>query len=222
MFGPISSIGYDGGETEAIQTRLASCERSVAGSLRARSASLKIVAINPDDLYRVSREEYLVGELLASARSEWVDGVVYAMAGAAKTHVRAVSRINRLLFDQADERGCLLGSSDLLVETALAFYYPDIVLSCQPSDDPRIEHNPCFIAEVLSPSTGRVDRHEKRDAYCALASLQDYWIVDAETKVIEAWTRGADGWVASHYSAAELVRVQCLDLEFRVADIVGA
>ncbi len=96
----------------------------------------------------------------------------------------ALSRhARRLLFDQADALGCLIGVADLLVATSDAYYFPDVVVSCQPDDDARIEHNPCFVAEVLSPSTKRVDQHEKRHAYCALPSLRDYWIVDPDTKV---------------------------------------
>jgi Uma2 family endonuclease len=78
-----------------------------------------------------------------------------------------------------------------------------------------------FIAEVLSPSTKRVDKHEKRHACCALPSLRDYWIVDAEAKVIEVWGRNADGWFGEHRSAGQPIRVQCLDLDLRVVDIVG-
>ena len=147
------------------------------------------MAIRAEDLYKVSRAEFLAGELTAPTKSEWVDGTVFAMAGAAKGHSAAVSRINRVLFDSATELGCLLVSADLLVETASGnLYYPDVVLSCEPSDDARVEHNPCFVAEVLSPSTSRVDRLEKRGAYGATPSVLDYWIVDADTKVIEAWT----------------------------------
>ena len=179
------------------------------------------MAIRAGDLYRVSREDYLAGELVATIKSEWVDGVVYNMSGATKAHIRLVSRLNRLLFDRATELGCLIGSADLLVQTADAYYYPDLVVSCDADDDERIEHHPCFIAEVLSPSTKRVDKHEKRHAYCALPSLRDYWIVEPETKVIEVWTLTPGGWVGEHRAANDPVRVQCLDVELRVVDIVG-
>ncbi len=179
------------------------------------------MATRADDMYRVTRADFLAGELLATEKSEWVNGVVYNMAGATKTHGLVVSRISRLLFDAADVLGCVIVAADLLVETGDAYYYPDVVVSCQPDDDARIEHNPCFIAEVLSASTKRVDQHEKRHAYCALPSLRDYWIVDPESKVIEVWARTPDGWVGGHRAAAEPVSVQCLDVTLRVVDIVG-
>ena len=180
------------------------------------------MAVNGEDLFRVSRADFLAGELLAPTKSEWVDGVAYGQARAARAHGRAATRIVALLAGTCAERAWLLVGSDLLVETATgALYYPDVVVSCAPSDDDRIEHNPCFIAEVLSPSTSRIDRHEKRAAYCATGSMQDYWIVDVDAKVIEAWTRTDDGWVGGHRMSADLVAVQCLGAEFQVVDVVG-
>jgi Uma2 family endonuclease len=179
------------------------------------------MASRAEDLFRVDRREYLVGEQSGGEKSEWVDGVIYSMSGASKLHVQTVTRIMRLLTDQAEGKQCFIGSSDLLVQTENAYYYPDVVVSCDPSEDDRIEHNPCFIIEVLSPTTKRVDRHEKRDAYCAVATMQDYWIVDPESKIIEVWSRGAEGWSASHHTASDLLTVACLDFSLKVVDLVG-
>ena len=173
------------------------------------------------DFGYVSREEYLAAERVAPMKSEWVDGVVYAMAGASKRHVAAVTRMMEFLAGTARQKGCLMGASDLLVETANANYYPDVVVSCRPSDDPYVEHHPCFIAEVLSPSTNRIDRAEKRDAYLAMESMQTYWIVDAEHHIVEAWQRADDGWHARHRTASDPLPVACLGVTVHVVDIVG-
>jgi Uma2 family endonuclease len=147
---------------------------------------------------------------------------MYSMAGVSKAHVATVSWLMRLLADAANRQGCFLGASDLLVQTETAYYYPDVVVSCEPSDDDRIEHNPCFIVEVLSPTTKRVDRHEKRMAYCAVPTMQDYWVVDLDSKIVEVWSRGAEGWLASHHTASEVLFVRCLDVNAKVSDIVGS
>lgn len=196
----------------------------MAGSPRRNglTGTLSLVARRARDLFYVTREDYLVGERSAATKSEWVDGTVYAMAGASKTHIATVTRIVRLLGAAAEERGCFLGSSDLLVQTPNANYYPDVAVSCDPSDDPYVEDRPCFIVEVLSPTTNRVDRIEKRDAYLALESMRTYWIVDADTKVVEAWVRTPDGWWGSHHTAADPLPIECLDLTLRVVDVVGA
>ncbi len=43
--------------------------------------------------------------------------------------------------------------------------------------------------EILSPSTARHDRHTKRGIYMS-ESVDEYWIVDAEARVIERWRQG--------------------------------
>jgi Uma2 family endonuclease len=180
-----------------------------------------VVARRAEDLWYVTRQQYVDAERVAATKSEWVDGVVFAIAGASKRHVAAVARLVELFAAKARQRGCLLGSSDLLVATENAHYYPDVVASCDPSDDPYVEHNPCFIAEVLSPSTSRTDRIEKRDAFLALASMQTFWIVDPDAKVIEAWERGESGWSGRHHSADDVLSIACLDVSVRAADVVG-
>ncbi len=45
---------------------------------------------------------------------------------------------------------------------------------------------PIFIAEVLSPSTGRGDRTIKRPAY-QRAGVGEYWIVDPDSRTVERW-----------------------------------
>ncbi|MCC6772545.1 MAG: Uma2 family endonuclease [Gemmatimonadaceae bacterium] len=42
--------------------------------------------------------------------------------------------------------------------------------------------------EVRSPSTARHDRHTKRAIYMA-ETVDEYWIVDAEARVVERWRR---------------------------------
>ena len=183
--------------------------------------TLRSMARRVADIGYVSREDYLAAERVAPTKSEWVDGVVYAMAGSSKRHVAAVSRMMEFLAGAARQKGCLIGASDLLVETANANYYPDVVVSCRPSDDPYVEHHPCFIGEVLSPSTNRVDRAEKRDAYLAIESMETYWIVDAEHHIVEAWERSDDRGHGRQRPASDPLPAARLGVTVRVIDIVG-
>ena len=45
---------------------------------------------------------------------------------------------------------------------------------------------PIFIAEVLSPSTGRGDRTVKRPAF-QRAGVAEYWIIDTSARLVERW-----------------------------------
>jgi Uma2 family endonuclease len=49
-----------------------------------------------------------------------------------------------------------------------------------------------FLAiEVISPSSGRIDRIVKRDFYLD-AGVPEYWIIDLDAWIIERWTRDRD------------------------------
>lgn len=54
------------------------------------------------------------------------------------------------------------------------FYYPDLLLSCQPDDreSAYYRRHPCLLVEVLSPGTERIDSREKLFAYRLLPSLR--------------------------------------------------
>lgn len=64
---------------------------------------------------------------------------------------------------------------------------PDVVyLSAKRRDvlGPRIEGAPTLVVEVLSTATARRDRGEKLKLY-AEAGVQEYWLVDPESRQIE-------------------------------------
>ena len=46
-----------------------------------------------------------------------------------------------------------------------------------------------LIVEILSPSTARLDRHQKRRLYMSGPTAL-YWIVDLASEMVEVWTPG--------------------------------
>ena len=65
---------------------------------------------------------------------------------------------------------------------------PDIVIVCDKSKIKRwgIMGAPDFVVEVLSPSTGRKDRHKKLAKYLN-AGVREYWLIDPDKKVLFAY-----------------------------------
>ncbi|MDR1734919.1 MAG: Uma2 family endonuclease [Oscillospiraceae bacterium] len=75
---------------------------------------------------------------------------------------------------------------------------PDIFVVC---DTDKLTENSCdgapdFIAEILSPSTGRKDRLLKMNLYLE-AGVREYWIISPEYSIVETYVL-QDG----HYIAA--------------------
>jgi Uma2 family endonuclease len=73
--------------------------------------------------------------------------------------------------------------------------YPDVFVTCdeQFSAFDPIFTKPVLIIEVLSPSTHRCERSEKFAIYRRLKSLQEYALIDPETRRIEVFRPVGDG-----------------------------
>ena len=172
----------------------------------------------------VSVEEYLAGERDADVRHEFVDGELFAMAGASRAHGTAVANLSRELGVRLRGGPCRIGIADMKVRAAPGsrYYYPDIVVSCNdPADepDPYTETRPSLIVEVLSPSTESTDRREKRVVYQRMESLRDYVLVNPAKREIEVYSRDADGWSHRRTSEHETLALASIGVELPAADV---
>jgi Uma2 family endonuclease len=163
-------------------------------------------------LETISPEEYLEGEKVSPVKHEYVDGRVFALAGASDAHNRVAGNVFAQLWDAAAQRECRIYMSDMKVRAlGSRFYYPDVMAVCDVSDgDPYIKEKPCLIVEVLSCSTAATDRREKVDAYLSLPTLYSYVLVDSQMKKVEAFTRTPEGWREQHWQGRGEVPFACL------------
>jgi Uma2 family endonuclease len=162
----------------------------------------------------VTVEEYLAGELQSEVRHEYIDGQVYAMGGASDRHGLILNALAFALTPFARNKHCQLFTSDmklrLEISGRLVFYYPDLLLACDPTDnDPYFRTRPCLIVEVLSEATERIDRREKLLAYQTLPSLREYVLVAQDVRCVEVYRR-ANAWLAEEITGGE-VRLDCLE-----------
>jgi Uma2 family endonuclease len=68
------------------------------------------------------------------------------------------------------------------IETLNFFYYPDVVVTCDPEDnDEYFVRRPVLVVEVASPSTFAIDRREKLMAYRKLPSLREYLLLSQDS-----------------------------------------
>ena len=154
---------------------------------------------------RIAPEEYLRLERAAETKSEYDDGVVYAMAGASRRHNLIVSGLIRSLGNHLPPR-CEVYPSDMKIriQRPPRYFYPDATVGCgklQFEDGHEdILLNPLIIFEVLSETTERYDRGRKFNAYQTVDSLQEYLLVSTDGYLIEHYRRDGDQWL---YSKAE-------------------
>src|ERR1700682_3113589 len=142
--------------------------------------------------YYLSPEEYLALERKAEFKSEYMDGVVYALAGASKRHNLIVANIIITLGGQLKGRPCRVYPSDLKVKApnAKRFFYPDVSVvrgDDEFADDEQdVILNPMLIMEVSSESTAAFDRGKKFLSYQQITSLQEYLLVSQDEILVEA------------------------------------
>ncbi len=163
---------------------------------------------------------YLQLEQASSAKHEFLDGQVWAMAGGSPEHAGIAANVAIQLGAQLRDQPCRVFSSDLRIrvkETGLGTY-PDVTVVCGKleldPDDP--EHhtvvNPRVVVEVLSPSTEAYDRGEKLSHYKRVASLHEIVLVAHDERRLEVWRRDGDRWsleVVQGQGIASLVSIGC-------------
>jgi Uma2 family endonuclease len=155
----------------------------------------------------ISPEEYLSGEEASAQKHEYLNGVVYAMAGGTQRHNKIAGNIFAALHNRLRGKPCHPYASDMLVRVQsgddLRFYYPDVSIICRPAGpEARIQENPSVIFEVLSDSTARTDTGEKRMAYLTIPTLEALVLVDARKHEVTVWRHGADGWGIEVFTAS--------------------
>jgi Uma2 family endonuclease len=174
-------------------------------------------------LSRLKEQEYLQGELTGEIRHEYVEGQVYAMAGAGEAHNLIALNIASKLRDFVRGGPCRVFISDmkLRVQTWKAYYYPDILVVCDPSDNNSYyKERPSLVIEVLSPSTESIDRREKMLAYRTLPALKEYILVATDKRQVEIYRRDEqDEWQLAAVGENELLNLESIGASLTLNEI---
>ncbi|MBI3372643.1 MAG: Uma2 family endonuclease [Betaproteobacteria bacterium] len=168
--------------------------------------------------------DYLAWEALQPERHEFLDGEVFAMAGAEDRHVTAAMNMAFALRQHLSGSACRTYMSDMRLHVAAAnsYFYPDVLVTCSAQDhgSAMVKTEPKLIAEVLSPATAAYDRGLKFGHYRSLASLQEYVLIDLDTRATDCYRKGADGlWVLHPFARGEAVVLACVALELTAAQL---
>lgn len=150
--------------------------------------------------------DYLRLEADSPVKHEYIDGHAYAMAGATDAHVTIALNLAAMLRSHLRGTGCRVYIADMKaqVEARNCFYYPDVMVTCDPRDAETATYKrfPKLIVEVLSASTEAFDRGDKFASYQALDSLEEYVLINTRHHRVETFRRNADGlWLLQYYTS---------------------
>jgi Uma2 family endonuclease len=185
---------------------------------------------------KVTIEEYLRCEREAEERHEYLNGLVYAMAGESPDHGIISVNLVRELSVRLRGGPCQPFTKDTKVRCEPSpmpphsmrglFAYPDIVVACgerQYHDKYKdVLLNPTVIIEILSKTTKDFDRGEKFE-HCRtwLPSLQEYVLVHQSQPRIEHYERQKTGqWLLTTIDGMDArLPLQSLDCTLGLQDI---
>jgi Uma2 family endonuclease len=150
-------------------------------------------------------DEYLHFEEQSAVKHEYIDGEVYAMAGASDAHVTIALNLASALRNHIRGSGCRVYISDMKtrIEQLNRFYYPDVMVTCDERDQVNSFYKdfPKLIVEVLSDSTEAFDRGDKFADYQILESLEEYVLISSKRQRLESFRRNREGlWVLQSYT----------------------
>jgi Uma2 family endonuclease len=175
---------------------------------------------------RFSFREYVRLEAYSNVRHEFLDGVIYAMAGGTPEHAALAARVIQRLGAQLQGRPCEVFTSDLRVRVAATGLatYPDVTVVCGKlevdPEDPASVLNPTVLVEVLSDSTAEYDRGEKLDHYREITSVREVVLVSHREPVVEVWRRDQTGaWSSQATRAGETVQLRSIGCNILIDDL---
>ncbi len=160
--------------------------------------------------------EYLEWEPLQELRYEYVNGAVIAMTGGTIPHNDIALNLYRALYPHVRSNGCRINVADVKVEVSSnsPYYYPDVVVTCDPRDITarKLIRHPKLIVEVLSPGTEAKDRGEKFAHYRSSPTLQEYVLIESEKVSVECYRRGEGRlWLYTPYTAGDILTLESIN-----------
>ncbi len=178
---------------------------------------------------RYTFAEYLEIERISVAiKHEYVDGEVFAMAGGSVEHSALATAVVGLMFEHLRGGPCRPHGSDLQlrIRSAGVATYADAVVVCDPverdPDSPSHVTNPRVVVEVLSPTTERYDREQKRLYYQQLDSLREYVLVAQDRRRVEVWHRRGEGWEHTSFATGAKAALPSIEYEIDVDELYDA
>ncbi|MBD2496057.1 Uma2 family endonuclease [Nostoc sp. FACHB-280] len=173
----------------------------------------------------ISSEEYLQMEEKSSIKHEYIDGYIYAIAGASDPHVTIAGNLFALVRNHVRGSGCRVYIADMKarIESLNRYYYPDVMVTCDSRDQETPGHKrfPCLIVEVLSDSTEAFDRGDKFADYQTIETLKEYVLINTKRQRVECFRLNDDGfWVLQTYTSQEqTVQLKSINFEATITEL---
>jgi Uma2 family endonuclease len=167
----------------------------------------------------LTEEEYLKTELTSDVKREYIDGQIYAMAGAGYNHNCISGNVFRKFGNHLEGKPCTTFMADMKVRLGKDYVYPDVVVDCSKmAGNDYFSTSPVIIVEVLSRSTRKTDATLKLLRYINLPSLQEYVMIESDIVSVQV-LRKSKHWRTEYYFLDDSVTFESIELTLTVEEI---
>ena len=171
----------------------------------------------------MTRDQFFDWAEAQGARHEFDGFEPVTMTGGNLNPNRIAFNIHRTLHSRLKGSGCEpLGLDAGVATIGDSVRYPDAVVTCSPTQGgSRLVPNPVVVFEVISPTSGHVERIVKVREYAAVDSIRRYVIVESASIGLTVHERQAAGqkWTVTTVMADDLLPLSEIGVEIPVAEI---
>ena len=167
--------------------------------------------------------DFLAWENQQPERHEFYRNEIFAMVGARRVHGLIGLNLGAALKTHLRGSPCRAFVNDMKVQVADdTMFYPDVFVTCDAQDlkTELVFRQPKLVIEVLSESTAAFDRGLKFSAYRSIEALQEYVLIDPDTRRVEVFRRNERQLFELHdQSGAAELHLACVDLHLAMAEV---
>jgi len=144
---------------------------------------------------------------------------------ASVNHTEIIQQLNLMLAQTLDytEYGHYVESIKVKNKLFGSFSRPDltiVLLEHKKLTGDSILENPHTIVEVLSPSTEKYDRNQKKEAYQTIPSLQEYLLIAQDEHKIEQYIRdGKTNWTVKIYDSIDQTCILTVGVKIKLSKL---
>jgi Uma2 family endonuclease len=146
-------------------------------------------------------------------RYELLDGMPVMMAPSLEAHGELAAAMAAEIRARLRSPCRVISEAGIVIpDRSNTYYLADLAVTCAPREPGRrMVVEPVLVVEVLSPSTGQVDRWRKVADYRTLPSVQEILVVFSDERRVEVQRRTPDGWRVEDLIGQAEIALSCCD-----------
>jgi Uma2 family endonuclease len=178
--------------------------------------------MNVQSPVRMEKQAFLAWVQSQEERYELDRGRVLMMTGGSRAHWQITLNLAKALDARLpSEKYSVLPEFGVDLEVG-SIRFPDVIVDAAGESPKDLTATaPMLIAEVLSPSSERIDLGDKSAEYLRLSSLAAYLVFAQDAIKAWVWTRGTDGFLGPEVFEGEraMIRLEALGLDLPLSEV---